>query len=144
MFFESQTDVEKAHIVGAFRFKFSKVTVPAIRERMLASLVNVSAEPLPAVTGKCRSSGHGARGSAIAGNQLRTLYATPTGAAIIAAMVGAFLLLLLGVVHAWSMPTTLRTSAERVRFRMLERKAMYERSDANGPKPKATEIHMCR
>jgi catalase len=44
LFFESQTDVEKAHIVGGFRFELSKVTVPAIRERMVASLVNVSAE----------------------------------------------------------------------------------------------------
>lgn len=44
LFFESQTDVEKAHIVGGYRFELSKVTVPAIRERMVASLVNVSAE----------------------------------------------------------------------------------------------------
>ena len=44
LFYESQTEVEKAHIVGGFRFELSKVTVPAIRERMLASLVNVSAE----------------------------------------------------------------------------------------------------
>ena len=44
LFYESQTDVEKAHIAGGFRFELSKVTVPAIRERMVASLVNVSAE----------------------------------------------------------------------------------------------------
>jgi catalase len=44
LFYESQTEVEKAHIVGGFRFELSKVTVPAIRERMLASLVNVSAD----------------------------------------------------------------------------------------------------
>jgi catalase len=44
LFFESQTAVEKAHIAGGFRFELSKLTVPAIRERMLASLVNVSAE----------------------------------------------------------------------------------------------------
>ena len=44
LFYESQTEVEKAHIVGGFRFELSKVTVPAIRERMVASLVNVSAE----------------------------------------------------------------------------------------------------
>lgn len=44
LFFNSQTDVEKAHIVAAFRFELSKVTVQAIRERMVASLVNVSAE----------------------------------------------------------------------------------------------------
>lgn len=42
LFFNSQTDTEKAHIIAAFRFELSKVTIPAIRERMLASLVNVS------------------------------------------------------------------------------------------------------
>lgn len=44
LFFNSQTAVEKAHIVDAFRFELSKVTVPAIRNRMLSSLVNVSPE----------------------------------------------------------------------------------------------------
>jgi catalase len=44
LFYESQTAVEKAHIVGGFRFELSKLTVPAIRERMLASLVNVSTD----------------------------------------------------------------------------------------------------
>ncbi|WP_232522346.1 catalase [Marinimicrobium alkaliphilum] len=42
LFFESQTDVEKAHIAAAFRFELSKVDIPAIRTRMLSSLVNVS------------------------------------------------------------------------------------------------------
>ena len=42
LFFNSQTEVEKAHIIAAFRFELSKVGMPAIRERMLASLVNVS------------------------------------------------------------------------------------------------------
>jgi catalase len=42
LFFSSQTPVEQAHIVGGFRFELSKLTVPAIRTRMLASLVNVS------------------------------------------------------------------------------------------------------
>jgi catalase len=42
LFYNSQTDVERAHIAGGFRFELSKLTVPAIRERMLASLVNVS------------------------------------------------------------------------------------------------------
>lgn len=42
LFYESQTEVEKAHIVGGFRFELSKVEVASIRERMLASLVNVS------------------------------------------------------------------------------------------------------
>ena len=42
LFYESQTDQEKAHIVGGFRFELSKLTVPAIRERMLSGLMNVS------------------------------------------------------------------------------------------------------
>ncbi|MEO7457530.1 MAG: catalase, partial [Gemmatimonadaceae bacterium] len=42
LFYESQTDWEKAHIAGALRFELSKVTVPAIRRRMVASLRNVS------------------------------------------------------------------------------------------------------
>ena len=44
LFYESQTPNEKAHIAGGFRFELSKLTVPAIRERMVASLVNVSSE----------------------------------------------------------------------------------------------------
>jgi catalase len=42
LFWESQTDWEKAHVIGGFRFELSKCTVPAIRERMVAGLVNVS------------------------------------------------------------------------------------------------------
>ncbi len=41
--------VEKAHIIGAFRFELSKVTVPAIRVRMVSSLLNVSKELAGAV-----------------------------------------------------------------------------------------------
>jgi catalase len=44
LFFDSQTPVERAHIIGAFRFELSRVTVPAIRERMVAGLRNVSDE----------------------------------------------------------------------------------------------------
>ena len=44
LFFESQTAVEKAHIAAAFRFELSKLTVPAIRKRMMSSLANVSGE----------------------------------------------------------------------------------------------------
>jgi catalase len=44
LFFDSQTDVEKAHIRGAFRFELSKLTVPAIRVRVISSLLNVSKE----------------------------------------------------------------------------------------------------
>jgi catalase len=42
LFFNSQTPVEQAHIIAAFRFELSKVTVPAVRERMVSSLLNVS------------------------------------------------------------------------------------------------------
>jgi catalase len=42
LFYDSQTPVEQAHIQAAFRFELSKVTVPAIRERMVASLLNAS------------------------------------------------------------------------------------------------------
>ncbi|MGH8663290.1 MAG: catalase [Burkholderiales bacterium] len=42
LFWNSQTPVEKAHIVRAFRFELSKVQVRAVRERMVASLVNVA------------------------------------------------------------------------------------------------------
>ena len=49
LFFESQTPVEQAHIIAAFRFELSKVTVPAIRERMLSSLVNASSKLAAAV-----------------------------------------------------------------------------------------------
>ena len=42
LFFESQSPAEQAHIAAAFRFELSKLTVPAIRTRMLASLRNAS------------------------------------------------------------------------------------------------------
>ncbi|MBK7860658.1 MAG: catalase [Archangiaceae bacterium] len=41
LFWNSQTPVEKAHIIRGFRFELSKVQVPAIRQRMVSSLVNV-------------------------------------------------------------------------------------------------------
>jgi catalase len=44
LFYDSQTDWERQHIVGGFRFELSKLTVPAIRMRMVASLRNVSEE----------------------------------------------------------------------------------------------------
>jgi catalase len=49
LFFDSQTEVEKAHIVGAFRFELSRLTVPAIRSRVLSSLLNVSKKLASAV-----------------------------------------------------------------------------------------------
>jgi catalase len=42
LFFASQTPQEQAHIIGGFRFELSKVTVPAIRTRVVSSLRNVS------------------------------------------------------------------------------------------------------
>jgi catalase len=42
LFFDSQSAVEQAHIIAAFRFELSKVTVPAIRARTLSMLANVS------------------------------------------------------------------------------------------------------
>ncbi len=42
LFYDSQTDWEREHIAAAFRFELSKVTVPAVRERMVASLRNAS------------------------------------------------------------------------------------------------------
>jgi catalase len=44
LFFDSQTPVEKAHIRRGFRFELTKVTVPAIRERVVSMLANVSTE----------------------------------------------------------------------------------------------------
>jgi catalase len=44
LFFESQTPVEQAHIAAAFRFELSKVTVPAVRQRVVAGLMNASPE----------------------------------------------------------------------------------------------------
>ena len=49
LFFDSQTPAEQAHIIAAYRFELSKVTVPAIRQRMVSSLRNVSDELAQAV-----------------------------------------------------------------------------------------------
>ncbi|MEO7055662.1 MAG: catalase [Caldimonas sp.] len=44
LFFNSQSQVEKNHIIGAFRFELTKVGVQAIRERVVSMLANVSGE----------------------------------------------------------------------------------------------------
>jgi len=49
LFFDSLTPPEQRHLAAGFRFELSKLTVPAIRERMVASLVNVSPELAAAV-----------------------------------------------------------------------------------------------
>jgi catalase len=41
LFWKSQTPTEQAHIVGAFRFELTRVQVPAVRERIVALLLNV-------------------------------------------------------------------------------------------------------
>ncbi|HEY0706982.1 MAG TPA: catalase [Polyangia bacterium] len=43
LFYNSQTPVEKAHILRGFRFELTKVQVPAIRERVVSMLANVDA-----------------------------------------------------------------------------------------------------
>ncbi|MEP7009571.1 MAG: catalase [Acidobacteriota bacterium] len=42
LFWNSQTEYERAHIVRGFRFELTKVQVPAIRERVVSMLRNVS------------------------------------------------------------------------------------------------------
>jgi catalase len=44
LFWRSQSEIERAHIVRGFRFELTKVQVPAIRERTLSMLANVDAE----------------------------------------------------------------------------------------------------
>jgi len=49
LFYESQSPVEQAHIVRAFRFELTKVQVPAIRERVVSQLLNVNEDLARAV-----------------------------------------------------------------------------------------------
>ena len=42
LFWNSQSDIEKQHIVNAFRFELGKVQVAAIRERMVSGLMHVA------------------------------------------------------------------------------------------------------
>ncbi|RYD94992.1 MAG: hypothetical protein EOP50_08680, partial [Sphingobacteriales bacterium] len=41
LFWNSQSAVEQAHIIAAFRFELTRVQVPAIRERVLSLLANI-------------------------------------------------------------------------------------------------------
>lgn len=43
LFWRSQTPTEQRHIAAAFRFELSRVTVPAVRERVVSVLANVDA-----------------------------------------------------------------------------------------------------
>ncbi len=49
LFWNSQTPVEKAHIVRAFRFELTRVQTPAVRERVVAMMANVADELAAAV-----------------------------------------------------------------------------------------------
>ena len=49
LFWNSQTPIEKAHIINAFRFELSRVQTPAVRERMVSGLMNVAPELAEAV-----------------------------------------------------------------------------------------------
>ena len=49
LFWNSQTPVEKAHIIRAFRFELTKVQVRAVRERVVAMIGNVADELAEAV-----------------------------------------------------------------------------------------------
>src|SRR5687767_890611 len=49
LFWNSQTEVEKAHIIRAYRFELTKVQTAAIRTRMVAGLRNVAEELAQAV-----------------------------------------------------------------------------------------------
>jgi catalase len=49
LFYNSQTPVEKMHIINAFRFELTKVQIPMIRERMVAALMNVDMDLARAV-----------------------------------------------------------------------------------------------
>jgi catalase len=44
LFYDSQSTIEKAHIIRAFRFELTRVQTPAIRERVVSMLANVSAQ----------------------------------------------------------------------------------------------------
>jgi catalase len=44
LFYDSQSPVERAHILRAFRFELTRVQVPAVRERVVAMLANVDAD----------------------------------------------------------------------------------------------------
>jgi len=49
LFWKSQTPVEQKHIVEAFRFELTRVQTPAVRERIVAGLVNVDLKLAKAV-----------------------------------------------------------------------------------------------
>ena len=76
LFWNSQSDVEKAHIANAFRFELTKVQTVAIRKRMVAGLRNVSEDLAERVAGgprdrDARAATEGARPFATSGGDAR-------------------------------------------------------------------------
>ncbi|MEP6686523.1 MAG: catalase [Verrucomicrobiota bacterium] len=51
LFWNSQTPIEKTHILRAFRFELTKVQTPAVRERVVAMLANVANDLARALAG---------------------------------------------------------------------------------------------
>jgi catalase len=51
LFWKSQSEIEKEHIVRGFRFELTKVQITAIRQRVIAQLRNVAEELAQAVAG---------------------------------------------------------------------------------------------
>src|SRR5687767_4374441 len=49
LFWNSQSDIEKQHIIRAFRFELTKVQTPAVQQRVVAQLRNVAEELAQAV-----------------------------------------------------------------------------------------------
>ena len=49
LFWNSQSPIEKAHIIRGFRFELTKLQVPAVRERVLSMIANVDTELVQAV-----------------------------------------------------------------------------------------------
>jgi catalase len=49
LFWNSQTDIEKQHIINAFRFELSRVQTAPVRERMVSGLMNVAPQLASAV-----------------------------------------------------------------------------------------------
>ena len=70
LFFNSQSQAEKNHIIAAFRFELTKVGVQAIRERVISMLANASPELAAGVAAGL--------GIAVPANQPRALDAPPT------------------------------------------------------------------
>ena len=68
LFWNSQSPIEKAHIIRGFRFELTKVQVPAVRERVVAMLANV--DTALAVT-LARAARHGDAGAPAQGAQAR-------------------------------------------------------------------------